>query len=267
MSRFLQSAKVVVGSILLGIIPLRAQVNNTALGQQAFSVCTGCHGLDGAGGEHAPNIATDPSVQRMTDAELLGIIRNGIPAAGMPSFGKGLNENQQQAVLAYLRILQGSRSHANVPGNPRAGREIFFGRGACAECHMITGRGGFLAADLSDYGKSHSPAVIREAIVAPGKNRDPRFGSVIVLTKTGKTYRGVLRNQDNFSIQMQTPDGVFHFFDKRDLARVDNERLSMMPTDYGTKLTQSEIDDLISFLSQSSGGAEKREEDDGEEEQ
>ena len=153
----------------------KAGSNDTPLGQQTFSVCTGCHGLDGAGGEHAPNIATDPNVQRMTDSALLAIIKNGIPAAGMPGFSKVLNDQQIRAVLTYLRTLQGNRSNANVPGNAKNGREVFFGRGGCAECHMINGRGGFLAADLSDYGKAHSPASIREAIVSP--NQESRSAS------------------------------------------------------------------------------------------
>ena len=39
------------------------------------SNCAGCHGADGRGGEHAPNIATAPNVQHLVDRELTGIIR------------------------------------------------------------------------------------------------------------------------------------------------------------------------------------------------
>ena len=48
--------------------------------------CAGCHGADGRGGEHAPNIATAPEVQHLLDRELAGIIRYGISGAGMPAF-------------------------------------------------------------------------------------------------------------------------------------------------------------------------------------
>ncbi|HEX4772031.1 MAG TPA: c-type cytochrome [Bryobacteraceae bacterium] len=265
MSRFFPRLHLSVWSILLAATALPAQADDPALGQQTFSACAGCHGLDGAGGEHAPNIATDPTVQRMTDAALLAIIRDGIPSAGMPGFGKMLNEDQLKAVLTYLRTLQGKRLRADIPGDPTAGRGIFLGRGRCAECHMMNGRGGFLAADLSDYGKSHSPTAIREAIVSPNKNLDARHRTVNVVTKAGQTFRGITRNEDNFSLQMQTPDGILHLFDKRDLARIDYESTSLMPSDYGAKLTPSQIDDLISFLSQTAATTDKRENDDEEE--
>src|SRR5207237_2155135 len=59
-----------------------------AEGRQAFDTrCAGCHGLDGRGGERAPDIATRSAVQGRSDANLTRIIRNGIPRAGMPGFG------------------------------------------------------------------------------------------------------------------------------------------------------------------------------------
>ncbi len=67
-------------------------------------------------------------------------------------------------------------------------------------------------------------------------------------------YRGIVRNEDNFSLQMQTLDGKFHLFDKAKLVRINHESESLMPNDYGSKLSNSELDDLIHFLSQGSGG-------------
>src|SRR5713101_6268356 len=51
-----------------------------AEGRQAFeSHCAGCHGLDGRGGERAPDVATRASARRRSDAELFQIIQSGIP--------------------------------------------------------------------------------------------------------------------------------------------------------------------------------------------
>src|ERR1035438_7053255 len=56
-------------------------------GQQTFaSTCAGCHGLDGRGGERAPNIAESPKVQRIGRAHVARIIENGVPGTGMPAF-------------------------------------------------------------------------------------------------------------------------------------------------------------------------------------
>jgi putative heme-binding domain-containing protein len=231
-------------------------------GQQLFgSSCAGCHGLDGRGGEHAPNIATNESVQRLSDADLAHIVRNGIPAAGMPAFGSSFDNNRLKAVVSYLRVLQGKVQTAKIAGDAKNGRKLFFGSAGCSECHMMNGQGGFLGADLSGYGGSHSPDQIRESILNPGKNRDPRNGTIVMVTRSGREYTGIVRNEDNFSVQMQTRDGVFHFFDKSDLARIEHPARSLMPSQYGSRLTRTELDDLISYLvtsagSQLSGGHE-----------
>jgi cytochrome c oxidase cbb3-type subunit 3 len=235
-----------------------AASNDSALGQQTFSSCAACHGLDGRGGEHAPDIATDQNVQRLSDPALLNIVRNGIPAAGMPGFGKLLDDRQLRAVLKYVRVLQGRGETVKVVGNPNRGRELFFGSAGCAECHVVNGHGGFLAGDLSGYGHGHSAADIREAIVAPNNSLDARHGTVAVLTRSGTKYRGIVRNEDNFSLQMQTADGTFHLFDKSGLVRIEHESRSLMPSDYGSKLTRSDLDDLISFLSQAGGEKPER---------
>lgn len=248
--------------MLLASAEMRGQT--AAPGQQTFSACAACHGLDGRGGEHAPDIATEQTVQRMSDGALLAVIRNGIPAAGMPAFNKLLDDRQIREVLQYLRLLQGGGASANLPGNGDKGRDLFFGSAKCGECHTVNGRGGFLGADLSGYGSGHSAVKIRAAIVAPDENQVPHRGTVSVETKTGTKFRGVVRNEDNFSLQMQTPDGSFHFFDKAELAKIDHESKSMMPGDYGSKLTSSDLDDLIKFLSQRGDGKKNGDEEEAQ---
>jgi putative heme-binding domain-containing protein len=222
-------------------------------GQQLFSSrCAGCHGLDGRGGEHAPNIATSENVQRLADTDLAHIVRNGIPAAGMPAFGSSFNDDQIKQIVNYLRILQGRDQTAKVAGDAAKGHTLFFGSAGCSQCHMVNGKGGFLGADLSNYGNSHSPDEIRDSILNPDKARDPRHGTIVVTTRTGQKYTGITRNEDNFSVQMQTRDGAFHFFDKSEVARIEHPSASLMPR-YGSQLTKTELDDLISYLVKSAG--------------
>jgi cytochrome c oxidase cbb3-type subunit III len=244
------------------LIPFLTRAQTPDSGQQIFSsICASCHGLDGRGGEHAPNIATDPNVQRMTDREVSGIIRYGIKEKGMPAFQSSLQRDQITAVLKYLRVLGGKGTSAPLPGDARRGKELYFGSARCGECHSIQGEGGFLGEDLSGYGKSHSPAAIREAILDPNKNLDLRHGTVSVQTRAGESYTGMARNEDNFTIQVQTPDGTFHSFDKRNLARLEHQSRSLMPSDYRSKLSSSQLNDLVNFISQTPG-PEKADEDD-----
>jgi cytochrome c oxidase cbb3-type subunit 3 len=57
-----------------------------------------------------------------------------------------------------------------------------------------------------------------------------------------------LRNEDNFSVQLQTLDGAFHLLTKAELQSLVRSSEPLMTSDYGSTLRPNEIDDLISFL-------------------
>jgi putative heme-binding domain-containing protein len=68
------------------------------------------------------------------------------------------------------------------------------------------------------------------------------------MTTAGQRYEGIIRNEDNFSLQLQSTDGAFHFISKSDLKTIDRAQGSMMPSDYGSKLSDAQLNDLISYL-------------------
>lgn len=225
-------------------------------GRQAFeSRCAGCHGLDGRGGERAPDVATRASARRRSDAELFQIIQNGIPARGMPSFGT-MDNSRIHALVSYLRLLQGKSEGASVSGDPRQGKALFFGKARCSDCHMVGGAGGFIAADLSTYARTRAPEEIRGAIISKKKNSSGTAGSLTTLTlRDGQRFSGILRNEDNFSLQLQSLDGAFHLFTKSELQSLARSMEPLMPSDYGSTLSRNEINDLISFLVTSARGS------------
>lgn len=215
-------------------------------GQQLFaSSCSGCHGLDGRGGERAPNIASSKRIQQLSDRKIFQIIQNGISGTGMPAF-HSLAQAEIREVVQYLRVLQGNDAKMAVTGD--AGRGKFLFSQSCANCHMLQGQGGFLASDLTGYGLTHSVKEIRSAITNPGKSPDPRRSKTVVTTKGGEKLVGITRNEDNFSLQLQTEDGAFHFLTKSELASIERQPEPLMPSDYGSKLDKRDLDDLISYL-------------------
>lgn len=224
-------------------------------GKQSFAgTCAGCHGLDGKGGERAPNIADRPGVQRLSDEQLFHIVQNGIPGTGMPAF-HSLENAQIRALVAYLRTLQGTNKTLHLLGNPQRGKAIFSGKGGCAQCHMIAGHGGFIAADLSEYARTHDQAEIRSTITDPASGN--RQVKLITLTlHNGEKYSGRLRDEDNFSLQLQTLDGQFVFLSKADIDKLDYDSQTLMPPDYGSKLSPEELNDLISYLMSVAGNSE-----------
>ena len=82
-------------------------------GRAAFqSRCSGCHGTDGNGGEHAPSIL--PTLATRNDEELGLIIRDGVPRKGMPAF-KQLPETETRALVGFMRTLQQRRRRRGMP--------------------------------------------------------------------------------------------------------------------------------------------------------
>jgi cytochrome c oxidase cbb3-type subunit III len=215
-------------------------------GKQVFeSRCAGCHGLDGRGGERAPDIASSEKTQRRSDEDLSRIIAGGVPGSGMPAFAS-LGSNLKN-VVTYLRQLQGKNDSAKLPGDVKRGRELFYGKPQCSECHAIAGLGGFIASELTGFGGNHSEAEVRQAIVKPS-SATRLGGKMIVKMRDGKEYSGVVRNEDNFSLQLQTIDGAFQLFQKSEFASFSRQPDSLMPANYATTLTRNELDDLVSFL-------------------
>jgi len=226
-------------------------------GRKTFeSACAACHGLDGRGGERGPNIATRAEVQQLSDEETLHILQTGRPAAGMPAFG-ALGIPRIKAVMAYLRALQGGARASPIRGDAQRGKLLFFGKARCGNCHMVYGLGGFIGADLSSYGSNRLAEEIRTAITDPNKDLEPRERTVLVTTREGHQYTGIARNEDNFSLQLQSLDGTFHLFSKNDLKHVEYLPESLMPSDYSSVLSVTELDDLLSYLVHAAREAKK----------
>jgi putative heme-binding domain-containing protein len=232
------------------------------------SACAGCHGLDGRGSDKAINISESDKVRHLSDAQLSDIISNGVPGTGMPAF-HSLSAQQTRAVVSYLRSLQGKTVAQTLPGNAIRGKEIFFGKGECSSCHTISGQGGFLGPDLSGYGASAPSKAIRGEIVRSQRLPLQGYRPAVLTTSAGDRLEGLIRNEDNFSVQFQTKDGAFHFFQKSELRSLDRLEGSLMPTNYGERLGPRELDDLVSYLMSATPNASKartsrKEEDDTE---
>jgi putative heme-binding domain-containing protein len=213
--------------------------------------------LDGRGGERAPDIATRPEITRLSDQDLLKVLRVGIPEKGMPPFA-ALGSPKLSALLSYIRSLQGKGTAIPVVGNTEKGKGLYWGKAGCSECHMVNGAGGFLGPDLSKYGENHSVAEIHTAIVKREKTAGTRGHVAEVTAKDGTTYSGLVRNEDNFSLQLLSLDGTFHLFSKSDLAAIHFRQETLMPADYASKLSAADLDALAAYLASLARTKQKR---------
>lgn len=214
-------------------------------GRKLFeSTCATCHGLDGRGAERGPNIATRVETRRLSDVEILAILKNGRPNSGMPPFG-ALGSAKLASLLAHVRSLQGLDKQEIVSGDVAKGRELFSKNAGCVSCHTVNGEGGFLGPDLSTYGAVTPFVEMREHIVH--HDQSPRARTVTLATRDGQSLTGIVRNEDNFSLQLQTLDGKFHFLDRFALTPVDTK-----PADHQNEqkpvLSSNDVEALVSYL-------------------
>ncbi len=135
-----------------------------------------------------------------------------------------------------------------LPGDPVRGETIFFGKAGCSSCHMIAGKGGFIASDLSSYARTHAVEQIRSAITTPAPATDRQARLVTATIRGGEKVVGRIRNEDNFSLQLQTLDGTFHFVTKSDLEGLEYNSQPLMPSDYSSTFTPDELNDVVSYL-------------------
>lgn len=77
--------------------------------------CAYCHGADAEGGERGPSITARIGLR--DDAALVDLIRNGLPAAGMPAIALSVPDTQQ--LIAYLRTLHPRRADRSTSAYER----------------------------------------------------------------------------------------------------------------------------------------------------
>jgi putative heme-binding domain-containing protein len=160
-----------------------------------------------------------------------------------------LAEPQLNQVAAFVRSLGAPAIETAVPGNPEAGRQIFFGKGGCAKCHAIGGQGGFLGPDLTDAGVNRSLNQLRESLLDPNKRIADGFETVTVTMRNGARLSGVAKNHDNYSIQLLDSAGKLHLLARSDAGKVEISDRSLMPDDYSRRLSKEETQDVLAFLS------------------
>ena len=214
-------------------------------GKSVFEAkCATCHGLDGLGGEHAPDIIRRPSAKALSDAAWLKLIHDGIREEGMPGF-PSLDGEDAHALIAYLRRLQGKSAASSVPGDPARGRDLFFGKAGCSACHQIGSRGQFVVGDIGGFARDHSGDEIRDAILRPTEGP---LEAATAVTRDGRKFSGMIRNEDNASLQLQDEDGRFYLLMKSSLVTVQRKIGDPMPVDYGRRLSGTELDDLVGYI-------------------
>lgn len=219
-------------------------------GERAFrDYCANCHGPDGDLIAQV-DLGHNNFRQPYTDAQLVGIIMNGIPNTPMPPTPRVTIE-QAGMLVAYLRSLGEERG--GITGDAARGRALFAGRGACLDCHMANGEGSVLGPDLSSIALVRSAAELQASLLEPAAEIQPYNRFYTVRTASGEVITGRLLNHDAFSVQMLDAEERLRSFDKAALADYGFADPGM-PSMAGLFNAQ-EIADVVAYLASLRRGA------------
>lgn len=213
-------------------------------GRLFIATCATCHGPDG---DAVPVVDLGRGKFRSpyTDADLVRIIRTGIPNTGMPP--NNISEVNAGNIVAYLRSVAADTRSVSAPGNPERGQAVFEGKGACGRCHRIKGTGGRMGPDLSEIGGQRRVAELERSIVEPNAEVVPNQRAFRIVTREGVTVEGRLLNHDRFTVQMLDSKEQLRSFQKANLREYDFVNTSPMPS-YRDTLSTEELADVVSYL-------------------
>jgi cytochrome c oxidase cbb3-type subunit III len=210
--------------------------------------CALCHGIEGVGGK-GPAL-NHPKLNRAKDNQALYVvIKNGVAGTEMPGAWH-LTDREVWRVAGYIRSLDRVEASKST-GDAGRGRELYRAKG-CAVCHFVRGEGGASGPELTEIGARRSAAYLREALIDPSTSAPEGFLVVSVITRAGRSIRGVRVNEDSFTIQLRDDEDRFHSFRKKELKDLKKETgVSTMPS-YKT-LAAADLDDLIAYLASLGG--------------
>src|SRR5579884_3606697 len=227
--------------------------------RQYVERCAGCHGEDGTGGGHGPNIVDVRRPKATSKEAVREIILKGIPGGGMPAFR--ISRDEADEIAAFVMTLKAPgaaniSTSAAIRGDPAAGEHFFNTKGNCIACHMVHGRGGVLGPDLSTIGRDRQPAQIEQALLNPGSApvqgengrrraaAAPSYRAVTVQLRDGRTIRGIAKNESNFELELLGADNKLYALSKAEIADIVREK-SLMPK---LEAAPNEMRDLMAYL-------------------
>jgi putative heme-binding domain-containing protein len=211
--------------------------------------CVICHGPDG---NFIPgiNLGRGQYKTAVTDADLIRVIRNGVPNTPMPP--SNYNEFQATVIVAYLRSMAADHQRAGAQGGDPVAGKAWYDKSDCASCHRIKGVGSRTGPDLTEIGALRRSAEIEKSLLEPDAEVLPQNRTFQAVTNTGTALTGTRLNHDVFSVQLLDAKDQLLSVPKAQLKQHGFLPKSPMPS-YRDKLNTQELANLLAYLSSLKG--------------
>jgi putative membrane-bound dehydrogenase-like protein len=150
---------------------------------------------------------------------------------------------------AWLRLLDSLPGKADIEN----GRRLFFHPkvALCASCHRHSGRGNVVGPDLSLVSQQGDRSTLLRSILEPHREVAPQFYPTQLKLADGTDFIGILLRSSSTEVYRDLT-GKERTFQKADIVSRTELKTSLMPAGLVASLTDTELRDLLAFLTKSS---------------
>lgn len=208
----------------------------------------------------------DPAAEQVLLTWLDRLLAGKVPAEIQLDLIDAAERTRSPAVRARLEHYEASKPKSDplapyretlAGGSARRGRRIFLTKAevSCLRCHKVSGpdgkpSGGDVGPELTGIGSRQNREYILESLVAPNQKIAQGFESVVLATSNGQVVTGVLRGEDDREVRLVTAEGQPLTIPEQQIEE-RKRGPSAMPADIITKLSKTELRDLVEFLATS----------------
>jgi putative heme-binding domain-containing protein len=151
----------------------------------------------------------------------------------------------KQAARLDALLTELKSQHSDI----RRGQAVFNStKTACSACHRIGYLGGNIGPDLTRISEARTERDLLESVVFPSATFVRSYEPIVVVTKSGDDYSGVLRKDAPDELVIATGPNAETRVARSDVAEMRPGTVSVMPAGLDEQLSKQELADLIAFL-------------------
>ena len=137
-----------------------------------------------------------------------------------------------------------------MKGDPVKGAEVFRRETvACIKCHQVNGEGVDFGPALSEIGTKLGKDALYEAILDPSAGISFGYEAWQIELKNGDEAFGLVVSDTADEIAVKAQTGIVTRYKKSDIARKDQQKLSIMPAGLQQAMSTQDLVDLVEYLS------------------
>lgn len=202
-------------------------------------------------------------VAALKEARALSSLRAELLSPRLERFPAPIQQ-QGKELLAKLNVdAEKQKAHleellSTLPkGDVRRGQAVFnSSKTACITCHSMGYLGGKVGPDLTRIGEARTERDLLESVVYPSASFVRSYEPVIVATRSGDDYSGVLKKDASDEIILVTGPNTEVRIARADITEMRPGTVSVMPAGLDEQLSRQELADLVAFLKATRWGAQ-----------